>query len=402
MTKTVVGLDIGSSHIRGIERVVDKNGDFVIKSVATIKLDGVVIRHGEIIDEEELILALKKLWKEGGFSTQEVLIGLNGDATITRVMVLPWEREFSKVLPFVIEDQNIGISRAEYYMDHYTLNEFNVEEKHGLLTNLVRKKKILFTAIKKETVDQYVRVLKDAGLKVMSIDLSALSLLRSHDWSKDEVTNKGGVNVNVDIGATLTTVVISRLNQPIYVRVMPNVGGDSITSAIQKELGIPREQAEELKLRTGNLAPQPYRRQRRAISIFDDGNTDAEAEETPETPEPTPEEMIAAGIIATEASAIVINIQETVNDYFNRTKESELGELNKVVISGGLSNLKVIMRRLSIELEANDVIIGEPFTNLQENGGTINKVSDEIMTNQNEFSIALGLVKSVGVENDRT
>jgi type IV pilus assembly protein PilM len=398
MTKTVVGLDIGSSHIRGIERVVDKNGDFVVKSVATIKLNEVIIRHGEIIDEEELVGALKQLWKEGGFSTQEVLIGLNGDSTITRVMVLPWEKEFSKILPFVIEDQNIGISRADYYMDHYTLNEFNIEERHGLLSNLVRKKKILFTAIKKETVDQYIRVLKDAGLKVISIDLSALALLRSHDWSQDEVTNKGGVNVNVDIGATLTTVVISRMNQPIYVRVMPNVGGESITTAIQQELGIPREQAEALKLKTGNLSPQPYRRQRRAISIFDEGNTDAEAEQMPEQEEPTPEEMVAAGIIATEASAIVINVQETINDYFNRTKETELGELNKVVISGGLANLKVIMRRLSIELEANDVLIGEPFTNLRANNGTITKVSDEIMANQSEFSIALGLVKSVGVE----
>lgn len=398
MTKTVVGLDIGSSHIRGIERVVDKNGDFVIKSVATIKLNEVAIRHGEIIDEDVLVDSLKRLWKEGGFSTQEVLIGLNGDATITRVMVLPWEKEFSKILPFVIEDQNIGITRAEYYMDHYTLNEFNVEERHGLLSNLVRKKKILFTAIKKETVDQYVRVLKAAGLKVISIDLAALSLLRSHDWSQDEVTNNGGVNVNVDIGGTLTTVVISRMNQPIYVRVMPNVGGESITTAIQQELGIPREQAEELKLKTGNLSPQPYRRQRRAISIFDEGNSESEIEQIPEQAEPTPEEMIAAGIIATEASAIVINVQETINDYFNRTKETELGELNKVIISGGLANLKVIMRRLSIELEANDVFIGEPFTNLQENGGKINKVSDEIMTNQSEFSIALGLVKSVGVE----
>lgn len=397
MTKTVVGLDIGSSHIRGIERVVDKNGDFVVKSVATIKLEENTVRHGEIVDEEALTDALKKLWKEGGFSTQEVLIGLNGDATITRVMVLPWEKEFSKILPFVIEDQNIGISRAEYYMDHYTLNEFNVEERHGLLSNLVRKKKILFTAIKKETVDQYIRVLKDAGLKVISIDLSALALLRSHDWSQDEVTNNGGVNVNVDIGGTLTTVVISRMNQPIYVRVMPNVGGDSITTAIQQELGIPRDQAEALKLKTGNLTPQPYRRQRRAISIFDDG-IETETEQVQEQEEPTPEEMVAAGIIATEASAIVINVQETINDYFNRTKESELGELNKVIISGGLANLKVIMRRLSIELEANDVIIGEPFTNLQENNGKINKVSDEIMANQSEFSIALGLVKSVGVE----
>jgi type IV pilus assembly protein PilM len=398
MTKTVVGLDIGSSHIRGIERVVDKSGAFVVKSVATIKLDDVVVRHGEIIDEELLIEALKKLWKLGNFGTQEVLIGLNGDSTITRVMVLPWEKEFSKVLPFVIEDQNIGIKRSEYYMDHYTLNEFNVEEKHGLLSNLVRKKKILFTAIKKETVDQYVRVLKDAGLKVMSIDLAALALLRSHDWSQDEITQKGGVNVNVDIGATLTTVVISRLNQPIYVRVMPNVGGESITQAIQQELSIPREQAEYLKLKTGNLSPQPYRRQRRAISIFDEGNPEAEAEAVEQQEEPTPEEMVAAGIIATEASAIVINIQETINDYFNRTKETELGELNKVVISGGLANLKVIMRRLSIELEANDVIIGEPFTNLKANNGTINAVTEDIMKNQSEFSIALGLVKSVGVE----
>lgn len=398
MIKTVVGLDIGSSHIRGIERVVNKNGDFEVKSVATIKLEDVIVRHGEIVDEEGLVEALKTLWKAGGFSTQEVLIGLNGDATITRVMVLPWEKEFSKILPFLIEDQNIGISRAEYYMDHYTLNEFNVEERHGLISNLVRKKKILFTAIKKEAVDQYIRVLKDAGLKVISIDLSALSLLRSHDWSQDEVTNNGGVNVNVDIGATLTTVVISRMNQPIYVRVMPNVGGESITTAIQQELGIPREQAEALKLKTGNLSPQPYRRQRRAISIFDEGNNDVEAEPMPEQEEPTPEEMVAAGIIATEASAIVINVQETINDYFNRTKETELGELNKVVISGGLANLKVIMRRLSIELEANDVMIGEPFTNLQANNGKINKVSEEIMTNQSEFSIALGLVKSVGVE----
>lgn len=397
MAKTVVGLDIGSSHIRGIERVVDKNGSVTIKSVASIKFNDPATRHGNIIDEDILIASLKQLWKEGNFSTKEVLLGLNGDATVTRVMTLPWEREFSKVLPFLIEEQNIGIKRKEYYMDHYTLNEFNVEERNGLMSEVVRKKRILFTAIKRETLDDYVRILKEAGLKVMSIDLSPLALLRSHDWDNDQETMDGGVNVNVDIGSTLTTVVISRRNQPIYVRVMPDVGGDSITTKIQNELEIPRDQAEDLKLRTGNLTPQPFRRQRRVISMFEEEG--AEKEEV-ETKEPTPEELTAASIIATEASAIIINIQETINDYFNRSRETDLGELNKVVISGGLSNLKVIMRRLSIELDAKDVIIGEPFTNLEANGGKIATVSEEIMKNQNEFSIALGLVKSVGVENE--
>lgn len=397
MAKTVVGLDIGSSHIRGIERVVDKNGSITIKSVATIKFNEPATRHGDIIDEENLVAHLKQLWKQGNFATKEVLLGLNGDSTITRVMTLPWEREFAKVLPFLIEEQNIGIKRTEYYMDHYTLNEFNVEERHGLITELVRKKRILFTAIKRDTLDGYVRALKEAGLKVMSVDLSPLALLRSHDWNNDEVTQAGGVNVNVDIGATLTTVVISRRNQPIYVRVMPDVGGDSITQKIQRELGIPLDQAEDLKMRTGNLTPQPFRKQRKVISIFEE---EGDAKPVEEIKEPSPEEIIAAGIIATEASAIIINIQETINDYFNRTRETDLGELNKIVISGGLSNLKVIMRRLSIELDANEVLIGQPFTNLEENGGKIATVSEEIMKNQNEFSIALGLVKSVGVENE--
>lgn len=397
MAKTVVGLDIGSSHIRGIERVVDKNGSITIKSVATIKFNEPATRHGDIIDEENLVAHLKQLWKQGNFATKEVLLGLNGDSTITRVMTLPWEREFAKVLPFLIEEQNIGIKRTEYYMDHYTLNEFNVEERHGLITELVRKKRILFTAIKRDTLDGYVRALKEAGLKVMSVDLSPLALLRSHDWNNDEVTQAGGVNVNVDIGATLTTVVISRRNQPIYVRVMPDVGGDSITQKIQRELGIPLDQAEDLKMRTGNLTPQPFRKQRKVISIFEE---EGDAKPVEEIKEPSPEEIIAAGIIATEASAIIINIQETINDYFNRTRETDLGELNKIVISGGLSNLKVIMRRLSIELDANEVLIGQPFTNLEQNGGKIATVSEEIMKNQNEFSIALGLVKSVGVENE--
>lgn len=401
MIKTVVGLDIGSSHIRGVERIVDKNGGISIKSVATLKVDLQAVKHGEIVDKELLVDYLKKLWKQGNFTAKEVYLGLNGPATITRVMVLPWEREFSKVLPFLIEDLNININRSEYYMSHYTLNEFNLEERYGIESKIIRKKKILFTAIKKETLDSYVEATKEAGLKVVSVDLAPLALLRSHDWSQDEATTNGGVNVNVDIGATLTTVVISRMNQPIYVRVMPDVGGDSITNAIQQELGIPQDQAEKLKLRTGNLNPQPYRRQRRAVSIFDDNGLDPEKQvEETQNNEPTSEEMAAAGIIATEASAIVINIQETINDYFNRTKEGELGELNKIVISGGVSNLKVIMRRLNIELEANAVIIGEPFTNLKANGGKINKVTEEIMSNQSEFSIALGLVKSVGVSND--
>lgn len=400
MIKTVVGLDIGSSHIRGVERIIDKNGGITIKSVATLKVDIPAVKQGEIIDAELLVEYLKRLWKEGNFVAKEVYIGLNGDATITRVMTLPWEREFKQVLPFLIEGLNINITRKEYYMSHYTLNEFNLEERHGIETNLVRQKKILFTAIKKKTLDDYVEAAKQAGLRVVSVDLSPLALLRSHDWSTDAATNEGGVNVNVDIGATLTTVVISRMNQPIYVRVMPNVGGESITNAIQQELGIPHNQAESLKLRTGNLAPQPYRRQRRIVSVFDDdGIAPKEAEQSTGN-EPTSEEMTAASIIATESSAIVINIQETINDYFNRTKDSELGALNKIVISGGVSNLKVIMRRLAIELEANDVIIGEPFTNLQANGGKIGKVTEEIMKNQSEFSIALGLIKSVGVSND--
>lgn len=89
-----------------------------------------------------------------------------------------------------------------------------------------------------------------AGLRTVRVDLNAFGLLRAliHGALREEVV---GI---VDIGAAITDVVVADRGLLRMYRTLPT-GSADLTSAVREALGVPEQQAEQIKRTVGVADP---------------------------------------------------------------------------------------------------------------------------------------------------
>lgn len=361
-SKTIVGLDIGSTHIRGVE-AIQGNGPLKIKAMASIALQHGVIELGDIKDISAFTKALKDLWQKGKFATKDVRVVSNSQSNITRLITLDWERDFKKTLPFKLKGEGM-FDAAEYYFGYHTIHEYMAQEEDRTSADgfkEVRKKDILLAGSRRETTDSMLSAFKAAGLKPVSIDMSPLALIRAE---KSQAEPNGAIDIHINIGASITTVVISRNDQPIYLRSIADVGGNTITKKILQALPhADFEYAEKIKFDSTDMLPVASVYDR-PTSMFDDED---EVVESP-TAAYSRDQMDVYPIIVEEVSAIIDNIHQSI-EYFINTNNIGIGRnINKIFLSGGTARFSQIRSRLEREIGSGEAVYTQPLTYLTNTG----------------------------------
>lgn len=397
--KTIVGLDIGSTHIRGVESTT-QNGKTQIKGFASISLDPGIVSLGEIRDAGRLTESLIALWKKGKFSSTDVRVVVNGENNIASLMSLDEEKDFAQTLPFKIHNTIFNVD--EYYIGYHTIDVYPKQERDTTSptgTKTVMKRDILLAGSKKDTTDLLITALRSANLRPISIDIAPLAIIRAE--SIDDTVDEVGVDVHVNIGASMTTIVISHNNQPVYLRSIADLGGNTITKAIMSRLETDKEYAEKLKRHTVNMNPR--NRFRTATPANAPRNLFEDDEETTQQEQPveqdSADQLEAYRVVVEELSGIVNNIQATV-DFFAQSNPNRLGDnINFIFVSGGTARFEQIRQRLAREIGRGNAVLSRPISKLQERG-QVGKVPDEIMNDEHEYVLAIGAALATGEEQD--
>lgn len=401
--KTIVGLDIGSTHIRGVE-AVNQNDKIHVKGFASITLEPGIVSLGEIRDAGRLTEALTALWKKGKFSSTDVRVVVNGENNIASLMSLDEEKDFAQTLPFKINNTIFNVE--EYYIGYHTIDIYPQQERDttsptGVKT--VMKRDILLAGSKKDTTDLLISALRSANLRPISIDIAPLAIIRAE--SIDDTVEENGVDVHVNIGASMTTIVISHNNQPVYLRSIADLGGNTITKAIMSRLEVDKDYAEKLKRHTVNMNPRNRFQSAAPVNaprnLFDDDEEETTGETTDvavSAPEPdSADQMNAYRVVVEELSGIVNNIQATV-EFFAQSNPSRLGDnINFIFVSGGTARFEQIRQRLAREIGRGNAVLSRPVSILQERG-QIGKVSQEILNDEHEYVLAIGAALAKGEE----
>lgn len=240
MTRTVVGLDIGSSGVRAVELRPGRRP--AVRRSASVDLPAGVVKAGVLADAEALTEALRDLWAQGRFGSRAVALGLANDSVLVRQMDLEWmaPADFRKALRYQVADA-LPVPVDEANLDYHLLDELEAEESE---TEEARKlARIMLVAAGREMVDGYVHAVEAAGLRVVRADLAPFALVRataaSHPTSESDVV--------VDIGADMITVVLVRDGAPKSVRMISGIGGETITHALQERYDWAWEDAERSK-----------------------------------------------------------------------------------------------------------------------------------------------------------
>ena len=310
--KSLVGLDIGSSTVKAVELKPAGRG-YRVGAYGSEPLPPDSIVDGAIIDGAAVADAIRRLFDGRGIRTKDVAASLSGNAVIVKKITLPvmteaelaesiyWEAE--QYIPFDIQDVNLdyqvvdGTDAARTTMD------------------------VLLVAAKKEKIADYTGVIAQAGRTAVVVDVDAFALQNAFEANYG--INPGSVVVLLNAGASATNINILNGDQSVFTRDV-SIGGNAYTEALQRELSLPYEGADQLKrgLPVDGISFEDARPVLRAVS-----------------------------------ENVMLEIQKTF-DFFKATAASD--RIDRIIVSGGASRAEGFTEMLAERFEA-PVELFDPF-----------------------------------------
>ena len=309
-----IALDIGSTFIKLVQ-LKGSNRNYQLVKFGMIPLPPEVIVEGAVMDAGRVVDAIKELLSAQKVTTKEVVISVSGSSVIIkRVSVadmtdeelaesIKWEAE--QYIPFSIDDVNVdfqklGAGAAEGQAD------------------------VLLVAVKKDKINDYVNLVKEAGLEPVVMDVDAFALANMYELNYDV---EAGTTALLNIGASVMNINILKDGASIFTRDI-TVGGNRYTEALQRDFGLTYEDAEKVKR-----------------------GEDAEG---------TDKEQIAS-VMSSVTEDIVAETQRSF-EFFRSTTGSE--KVSRVLVTGGCARIGHFTSMLSERLEI-PVEVANPFKNVK-------------------------------------
>jgi type IV pilus assembly protein PilM len=236
-SRSVVGLDIGSSAVKAVElKAAGKGYRVAAYGSEPIPPDSIV--DGAIIDSAAVAESIRRIFESKAFKTKDVAASLSGNAVIVKKISLPlmtvseldesiyWEAE--QYIPFDIQDVNL---------DYQILDGGGGPDSKGTM-------EVLLVAAKKEKIADYTGVIAQAGRTPVVVDVDAFALQNAYELNYGFEANT--VVVLLNAGASAININIISNGQSVFTRDI-SLGGNAYTEAVQRELNLPFESAELLK-----------------------------------------------------------------------------------------------------------------------------------------------------------
>lgn len=233
-TKSIVGLDIGSSALKAVELKPTRSG-FDLVHVAHQNLQSDTIVDGHIIDLNHVSDCINRIWTEQGIKTGQIATSLSGHAVIVKKITLP-------TMPEEELDEQIHWE-AEQYIP-FDINDVNLYHEIISYDQTGQQMDVLLVACKRDKIAQFTQVIHQAGKQPVIVDVDAFALQNAYEVNYHPAPHQ--TVALLDIGAAVMTINVVRGVTSIFTRDI-SAGGNQYTDLLQKELDLTFEQAEALK-----------------------------------------------------------------------------------------------------------------------------------------------------------
>ena len=313
-SKSLMGLDIGSSAVKAIElKAAGKGFKVTAFGVEPIPPDSIV--DGAIIDSSAVTEAVRRLFDNKQFKAREVAASLSGNSVIVKKITLPamTEQELSESIYWEAE-QYIPFDIQDVHLDYEILSPAEGPGSQGTMD-------VLLVAAKKDKIADYTNAISQAGRTPVVVDVDAFALQNAYEVNYG--FEPGVVVALLNAGASATNINILNGGQSVFTRDI-SLGGNAFTEAVQRELGLPYDLAEQLK------------------KGFDvEGATFEEARP----------------VLKAMTDNILLEIEKTF-DFFKATASND--RIDRIVLSGGASRAEGFADALATRFGA-EVISFDPF-----------------------------------------
>lgn len=346
--RQLVGLDIGSSAIK-VAQLKESKGRYFLQKFGVKPLESEVIVDGTVMDEGRVVSAIQELFAEANVKNKHVAISISGHAVIVKKISLPPmpDEELEGQVKLAAE-QYIPFDINEVNIDFHVLSPDVSEDAQGDMS-------VILVAAKKDKINELTELVKAAGLVPIVMDVDAFAVENMHainyPLAQEETT------ALVNLGASVMNVNIIRAGSSLFTRDIP-LGGNRYTEAIQREIGLSFEEAEESKKsdRTADSSAASL------TSVMDSVNAEVASE-----------------------------IARTV-DYFKTSTAN--AELSRVLVCGGVARAKGLIQQLGDRMQL-PVEMADPFAEIDITGCDIDP--DRLAELAPSAAVGIGLaLRAVG------
>ena len=319
--RQLVGLDIGSSVIK-VAQLKESKGRYFLQKFGVKPLEPEVIVDGTVMDEGRVVSAIQELFEEANVKNKHVAISISGHAVIVKKISLPPmpDEELEGQVKLAAE-QYIPFDINEVNIDFHVLPSDASEDQQGDMP-------VILVAAKKDKINELTELVKAAGLIPMVMDVDAFAVENMHainyPMGQEETT------ALVNLGASVMNVNIIRAGSSLFTRDIP-LGGNRYTEAIQREIGLSFEEAEESK--------------KKERGVDSDG-------------------MSLNGVMDSVNAEVASEIARTV-DYFKTSTTN--AELSRVLVCGGVARAKGLIQQLADRMQL-PVEMADPFAEIDITG----------------------------------
>jgi len=295
-TKSLIGLDIGSSSVKAIELKKSKAG-FELVSFGLEPLAQDTVVDGAIMDAPSVAEKIISIFDVQKIKSKDVATSVSGHSVIVKRVGMP----------LMTEEELFDRIQAEA-SQHIPFDIADVNLSHQLLEATENQMDVLLVAVKKDKILNHTNVLAQAGKTPVIVDIDAFALQNCFEMNYDldpsqvvALLNIGVMNINIVRGWT-----------PLFTRDV-SVGGNQYTDALQKELDLSFEDAEKLKM----------------------GGTLAGVSEEQRT-----------AILRSVSDILILEIQKTF-DFFRATASGE--NIRRIYVAGGTARVPGLLDLLKEE-----------------------------------------------------
>ena len=198
MAKNCVGLDIGSSSIKAVQLKKSRTG-YALTAFGMQPLVPQTIVDGSIMDQAAVVEAIRALWSRLRLRQKDVAIAIAGHSVIIKKIAVPQTRADDLGAQIKQEaEHHIPFAKDDVELDYHILNE----------QNAMGQTELLLVAAKRETVADYVQVVRDAGLTPNVVDVAAFA--SQNGFELNYALDPRETAVVITIGAAISNINIVR------------------------------------------------------------------------------------------------------------------------------------------------------------------------------------------------
>lgn len=245
----LIGLDISSSSVKLLE-LARRGERYSVEAYAVEPLPANVVNDKQVVDPKIVGEVIARALARAGTRTRQAAVAVAGASVITKTITMPASLKDNDM------EEQIK-AEADQYIP-YSIDEVNLDfQVIGPTAKDPSSVDVQLAACRKEQVEQRVAALEIAGLVPTVVDIEAYALENACQLLYRQMPDEGlGKTVAlVDIGASMTSLLVLHDRKPVYTRDQA-FGGRQLTEDIMRYYGMSFEEAAKAK-RLGGL-PDTY------------------------------------------------------------------------------------------------------------------------------------------------